>query len=96
MLRVGEIDGLTSLYKALPAMANNIFLLMSFLCYGISIILWMVVLSRVEVTFAYAFSSLGFVMVTVLGAAILKEYISIQRLIGIAVVCCGIILVARS
>jgi multidrug transporter EmrE-like cation transporter len=97
MLRVGEISVRASvLFKALPGMAGNVFLWLSIACYGISIIAWMVVLSRVEVSFAYAFSSLGFVLVTVFGSAILKEYISIQRIIGIGIVCCGIILVARS
>jgi multidrug transporter EmrE-like cation transporter len=97
MLKAGVIGaGAAALFKALPGMAGNIFLWLSLLCYGVSIIGWMVVLSRVEVSFAYAFSSLGFVLVTVLGSVILKEHISIQRVIGICVVCCGIILIARS
>jgi multidrug transporter EmrE-like cation transporter len=96
MLKTGEIGaGAAALFKALPGMAGNVFLWLSLLCYGVSIIGWMVVLSRVEVSFAYAFSSLGFVLVTILGSVILKEHISIQRIIGIGIVCCGIILVAR-
>jgi multidrug transporter EmrE-like cation transporter len=63
--------------------------------YGVSIVTWMIVLSRVEVSFAYAFSSLGFVLVTIMGALILKEHISAQRLTGIVVVCIGLIAIAR-
>ncbi|MDR2632426.1 MAG: EamA family transporter [Treponema sp.] len=97
MLKVGEVSiSAQALFKALPAMVGNGFLWLSIGCYGVSIITWMMILSRVEVSFAYAFSSLGFVLVTVLGYIFLKEHISVIRIIGIAIVCVGIILVARS
>jgi multidrug transporter EmrE-like cation transporter len=97
MLKIGEtaVAG-QAFFRILPVIAANIFLWLAFFCYGISIVLWMIVLSRVEVSFAYAFSSLGFVLVTVLGYIFLKEHISVIRAIGIAIVCAGIILVARS
>jgi multidrug transporter EmrE-like cation transporter len=96
MLKVGEIsfgDGV--FLRAISVMLSNVLLWFSLLCYGLSIIIWMAVLSRVEVSFAYAFSSLGYVLVTVMGVVLLKENISILRVIGILVVCIGIILVAR-
>jgi multidrug transporter EmrE-like cation transporter len=96
MLKVGEVEIGASLIKAVPRMITSIFLWLSIVCYGISMVSWMVVLSKVEVSFAYAFLSLGFVLVTILGALFLREHISIQRIVGICVVCCGIILVARS
>jgi multidrug transporter EmrE-like cation transporter len=96
MLKVGEVSLSAGLFKVLPAMAGNGFLWLALACYGVSILTWMVVLSRVEVGFAYAFSSLGFVLVTLLGAVFLKEHISVTRLAGVAVVCAGIILIARS
>jgi multidrug transporter EmrE-like cation transporter len=79
MLQVGEVGvNAQTLFKALPGMAGNGFLWLSILCYGISILIWMIVLSRVEVSFAYAFSSLGFVLVTIFGSFILKEHISME------------------
>jgi multidrug transporter EmrE-like cation transporter len=96
MLQIGAVsfDG-GAVLLMLQAMLSNIFLWLSFLCYGFSIIIWMLVLSRVEVSFAYAFSSLGYVLVTVMGTLILKEHISVTKIIGIAVVCIGVILVAK-
>jgi multidrug transporter EmrE-like cation transporter len=96
MLKVGEVEIGASLIKAVPLMATNIFLWLSLGCYGISIVSWMVVLSKVEVSFAYAFSSLGFILVTIMGYVFLKEHISFLRIGGIIIVCFGIILVARS
>jgi len=96
MLKAGEISfGNGLFFKTLPLLLSNGLLWFSFLCYGLSIIIWMIVLSRVEVSFAYAFSSLGYVFVTVMGVFFLKENISILRIAGISVVCIGIILTAK-
>jgi len=96
MLKVGEISfGARVLLRIIPVLLTNGLLWISIFCYGFSIILWMMVLSRVEVSFAYAFSSLGYVLVTVMGVFFLKENISILRIAGILVVCIGIVLVAK-
>jgi len=96
MLRIGEVSIANSLLKVIPQMLSNIFLWLSLSCYGISIITWMVVLSRVEVSFAYSFSSLGFVLVTIMGTIFLREQISALKILGISIICIGIIILARS
>lgn len=64
-------------------------------CYAISIVLWMYVLSKVQVSFAYPFLSVGYVIVV--GAAYLffREPVSVMKLAGIALICAGVVLVAR-
>lgn len=64
-------------------------------CYAISIVLWMYVLSKVQVSFAYPFLSVGYVIVV--GAAYLffREPVSAMKLAGIALICAGVVLVAR-
>lgn len=64
-------------------------------CYAISIVLWMYVLSKVQVSFAYPFLSVGYVIVV--GAAYLffREPVSVMKLVGIALICAGVVLVAR-
>jgi multidrug transporter EmrE-like cation transporter len=97
MLQIGEINlENKSAVSYLPQLIGNIFLWASFLCYGLSILIWIIVLSKVEVSYAYAFSSLGYILVTIMGVLLLHEQISVLRIIGILVVCIGIILVARS
>ena len=63
-------------------------------CYAISIVLWMYVLSKVQVSFAYPFLSVGYVIVV--GAAYLffREPVSVMKLAGIALICAGVVLVA--
>jgi multidrug transporter EmrE-like cation transporter len=96
MLRIGEVSIAYSLLKVLPQMITNIFLWLSLCCYGISIITWMIVLSRVEVSYAYAFSSLGFILVTIMGVIFLREQISTLKMLGICIICLGVIILARS
>jgi multidrug transporter EmrE-like cation transporter len=95
MMRVGEASISGAFFtQVLPRMIFNGFLWLAFLCYGMSILLWTIILSKTEVSFAYAFSSLGFVLVTLMSAAFLHEHISVLRITGITVVCAGIVLVA--
>jgi len=96
MLCIGEVSITHSLSKVLPQMITNIFLWLSMFCYAVSIVTWMIVLSRVEVSFAYAFLSLGFVFVTIFGYLFFNENISFFRIIGIALICTGVIFVSKS
>jgi multidrug transporter EmrE-like cation transporter len=97
MLKIGEVSiGVSALLKALPGMLGNGFLWLSLLCYGISILSWMVVLSKVEVSFAYPFLSIGYVISAVIGYFFMGESVGVIRIIGIVVICTGVILIARS
>jgi drug/metabolite transporter (DMT)-like permease len=96
MLCIGEVSSVYSLMKVLPQMVTSIYLWLSLFSYGVSIIIWMIVLSRVEVSFAYAFSSLGYIFVMFMSMLLLKEHLSIMRIIGVGIVSLGIILVTRS
>ncbi len=94
MLIVGEV-GLSGLGNSLGAMIGNIWLWASMGCYAVSILLWMSVLSRVEVGFAYPFSSLGYVVVMLGGYCFFGESVSVTRIVGMVVICVGVILLAK-
>jgi drug/metabolite transporter (DMT)-like permease len=65
-------------------------------CYVISVLVWIVGLSRVDVTIAYPLLSLGYV-INALGAwYFLGEVVSAQRLLAIGVIIVGVVLLARS
>jgi multidrug transporter EmrE-like cation transporter len=96
MLHIGAVLNASSLLKTLPRMISNIFLWLSLPSYGISIITWMIVLSKVEVSFAYPFLGLGFVFVTIISYFVFNEHVTLIRVIGIALVCTGVFFVSRS
>lgn len=95
MLQIGEV-GAVDFIKLLIPMLSNLYLWSAMLCYAVSILLWMVVLSKVEVSFAYPFLSIGYVVAAVIGYYFLGESLSLSRLAGILVICIGVFLISRS
>jgi multidrug transporter EmrE-like cation transporter len=69
---------------------------LALLAYGASVIVWIVGLSRVPVSQAYPFLSLGYVVTALAAWAWLGEAVTWQRLFGIGVIIAGVWLVARS
>jgi len=66
------------------------------LAYGLSVIVWVVGLSRVPVSQAYPLLSLGYVINIGLAWWLLGEVPNVQRVAGIGVIVLGVVLVARS
>jgi drug/metabolite transporter (DMT)-like permease len=64
--------------------------------YGLSIVVWLVGLSRVPVSQAYPLLSLGYVINIGLAWWLLGEVPNAQRVAGIGVIVLGVVLVARS
>lgn len=95
MLLVGEV-GVGNLVSNLGAMICNLWLWSAMACYGISILLWMAVLSKVEVSFAYPFLSIGYVVAAIIGWHFFGESLSLTRIAGILVICVGVYLISRS
>ena len=65
-------------------------------CYGISLVVWIIGLSRTDVTIAYPMLSLGYVVSAAGAWMFLGEAISPQRLVAIAVIVIGVVLLART
>jgi drug/metabolite transporter (DMT)-like permease len=65
-------------------------------CYAISLVVWIMGLSRVPVSIAYPLLSLGYVINAVLAHYLLGEAVTAQRAIGIAFIILGVAIVARS
>jgi drug/metabolite transporter (DMT)-like permease len=64
--------------------------------YGLSVIVWLVGLSRVPVSQAYPLLSLGYVINIGLAWWLLGEVPNVQRVAGIGVIVLGVVMVARS
>jgi multidrug transporter EmrE-like cation transporter len=95
MLMVGEVT-LTGISKFLLPMLTNVYLWGAMLCYAVSIFLWMAVLSKVDVSYAYPFLSIGYVVASVAGYYFFGENLSVIRIVGILVICLGVVLISRS
>jgi len=65
-------------------------------CYALSLVVWIMGLSRTDVTIAYPMLSLGYVVAAAGAWLFLGETVSPQRLLAIAVIMLGVVLLARS
>ena len=64
--------------------------------YGLGTVLWLGVLSRAELSQAYPFVGLSFVLTAVFGAVLFHDALSPSRIAGIAAIVLGVYLVGRS
>ncbi|HJV00898.1 MAG TPA: SMR family transporter [Burkholderiaceae bacterium] len=65
-------------------------------CYVLSVVLWIIALSRVDVSIAYPMLSLGYVVTAVGAWYFFGEAVSLQRMAAIVVILVGVALLARS
>jgi len=65
-------------------------------CYVVSVGVWIVALSRVNVSVAYPMISIGYVVNALAARYLFDEPLGGQRLLGIAVIIVGVTLVSRS
>ena len=77
------------LFKSLPFWAGMF-------CYGASLCVWIAALAKAPVSTAYPMLSLGYVVVAAISVAWLGETMTAGKLLGIALICVGVVLVSRS
>ena len=65
-------------------------------CYVISVVVWILVLSRAEVSVAYPMLSIGYVVNAVAAWYLFGEAVTPVRLAGIGIIVLGVFIVARS
>jgi multidrug transporter EmrE-like cation transporter len=74
----------------------NPFVMIGLLCYVVSVIVWLMVLSRVDVSYAYPLLSVGYIVTAFAGRFFFDEILGPVRWAGILIICLGVYLVTRS
>lgn len=80
----------------LLAAFTQVRVLAGFSLYAVSSVLWLLVLSRSELSYAYPMIAVGYIVVVFLSWLVLNEQVGMLRLGGLALICLGVVLVARS
>lgn len=86
----------TSVLASIVASLSQPAVWLGLLLYGAGALLWLYVLARWDLSKAYPFVSLGFVLTFVIGVMFLGERFSYERLAGCLLICGGLLFVARS
>lgn len=93
---MNSLGALELSFDALLSMATNPLLLVGLGIFGVSTLLWLFALSKADLSFAYPFLSLTYFAVLLGGAVLFNEQITAMRVVGFAVVVCGLLVVARA
>jgi multidrug transporter EmrE-like cation transporter len=97
MSKIGNFSlSLSTLPPVFIKAATNLHVLLGLVCYGLGFMVWLIVLSKAEVSYAYPLISLGYVFTAILARAMFGEAVGVTRLVGIVVTCFGVFLIARS
>lgn len=65
-------------------------------CYAVSLVVWIMGLSRAPVSIAYPMLSIGYVINALVAWHFFGESLNAQKLVGIGFIILGVVLVARS
>jgi drug/metabolite transporter (DMT)-like permease len=79
-----------------PRVALNPFVILGLFTFVISMASHLLVLSRVDLSFAYPFLSLAYVVATLYAYFVFHEDVNAYRIAGIGLICLGTILISRS
>jgi len=86
----------SSVFNFFLAALTNLQVLLGLFLYFCSAVVWLIVLSRVELSFAYPLLGLSYVLVVFASKFILKEEVVPLRWVGTVVIFLGVYLVSRS
>ena len=75
---------------------SNPYILTGLGFYAISVVVWLMVLSRVDVSYAYPMLSIGYIVAALAGKVFFGEPVDIIRWSGIFTICFGVYLITRT
>ena len=65
-------------------------------CYALSVVVWVLALSRVPVSIAFPMLSMAYIVTAVAAWYLLGEPLSVTKLVGISVIILGVIIISRA
>jgi multidrug transporter EmrE-like cation transporter len=93
----GELTlSMDKIVNVIMRMATNPYVVVGMVVYAASTVFWLAALSRVDLSFAYPFASLSYVVMLIGAWQLFDENISVMRLVGCVVVISGVLLISRS
>lgn len=95
MMVYGKV-GAASVWSQLFRIFMVPYIFIGFVCFVASAILWLAVISKNEISYAYPMVSLGYILVLFVSAFWFKESVSLIRVAGVFLICLGVISITRS
>ncbi len=93
---LGPLDFSTGLLRNYLKMFASPYVFWGIIIYCLSIFFWLYALSRVDLSFAYPFLAVSYVLILLFSWMFLGESISMLRIAGVVVICFGVFLISQS
>jgi drug/metabolite transporter (DMT)-like permease len=75
---------------------TNPYVVIGLAIYVAGTVFWLTALSRVDLSYAYPFASLSYIVMLIASWQLFNENITVLRLLGTLVVCLGVFIISRS
>ena len=85
-----------SLLSSAGSLATNLWLWLGLICYAISVVVWILALSRVDVSIAYPMLSIGYIVNAIAAWHLFDEPMNLGKIVGIGIIIVGVYILARS
>ena len=85
-----------SILSSANSLLVNVWLWLGLVCYAVSVVIWILALSRVDVSIAYPMLSIGYILNAIVAWKIFDEPVGPGRIMGIGIIILGVYVLARS
>ena len=89
MLHYGKVTA-TAIWRQLIQIVLTPAIFLGFVCFGVSSVLWLAVISRWQLSFAYPLVALGYIIAITYGSLFLREGLTVPKVIGSALILIGV------
>lgn len=89
---VSLADGLAGIFK----LFQTPWVIVGFLCYGLSSVLWLDVLSKLDFSLAFPMVGLTYVFTLLIGRFFFGEAVGWERILGVVLILSGVLFLIRS
>jgi len=93
---MGKLDFSSGIILTYMRIYTSPYVISGTFIYVLSVFFWLYALSRVDLSFAYPFLALSYVLILLASFIFLGETIPFMRWIGVLVICFGVYLVSKS
>ncbi len=93
---IGKVDiSLSGAVGLIPKLLFNLPIWCGVVTYFVSVLLWLMALSRIDLGYAYPFKSVSYVFILIIGYLFFQEQLNLYKIAGTLIICSGIFVLAK-
>ena len=96
LIKLGTLDFAGNAVSAFASIFTSTYIWLGLVLFGISSLLWLIALSKTELSYAYPLMGVGYAVVAFCSWLLFNEALTVLRILGIFVIMAGVVMMARS